>query len=90
MAIIFDSGLMDFASDENHYIEVVHNLGKKPPIIQFLGEKDGLLGFPRLLGSTGIDVPGPYLTETNDPNKVKVFKPNAYTFNGKFRIRIYE
>lgn len=90
MDIIYDSGLKSFAEDETQYIEIIHNLGKRPPIIQFIGEKNLEIGFPKLSKSTGEDIPGPYLTDILNPIKLKVFKPNAYTYNGQFRVRIYE
>jgi hypothetical protein len=85
MAKIFDSGLLDFAEDESQYIEVVHNLGASPQVVQFMGELKGEVGFPVISG-TG----GPYITDITNPVSLKVYKPNAYAYTGQFRICIFD
>ena len=90
MPVICDIGQLDFAQDESQYVEVVHSLGKCPNVIQFYGELDGNLGFPQALDQDNMPIPGPYLTETTNHNLVRVHKPDAYPFDGKFRILIID
>lgn len=87
---IFDSGLLDFAANEGLAVEVVHNIGRCPKLIQFYGDLDGELGFPRLTTSGGDVIPGPYLEDVTDSAKLKVYKPDAYNYAGKFRVKIIE
>jgi len=89
MALLFDGVATDFAADEASFVEVAHNIGQCPDSIQFLGVEGEVEGFPTLLDGEGDEIPGPYLTQTRDPNVVRVHKPNAYTFAGKFIVRIY-
>lgn len=88
--LIYDSGLLNFSNSENQFVTVQHNLGKKPPIIQFVGEKDGEVGFPCLVNEQNQRVTGPYLGDTTDFSALKVYKPDVYTYTGQFRIRIFE
>lgn len=88
MALLFDSGALDFAANEGLSIDVDHNLGSIPDSIQFLGISGSTEGFPTLLDGED-EIPGPYLTQTRDPNTVKVHKPDAYSFSGQFKVRIY-
>lgn len=90
MVAIFDSGLVSFAADESQCVEVFHNLGRCPQVIQFLGELGEEVGFPRLVDESGNELAKPYLVDTTDPNKIKVFKPNVYNYAGQFRIRIFD
>jgi len=90
MPVIFDSGLLDFALNESQYIEVIHNLGACPQVIQFSGDLDGVIGFPTITGIGGVPMAGPYLEDATDSNKLKVYKPDIYLYSGKFRIRIME
>jgi hypothetical protein len=87
--VLYDSGLLDFANDESECVLVEHTLGQLPPAIQFYGDLDGELGFPTLLDENDIEIDGPYLEDTSDLNAIKVYKPNAYEYAGKFRIVIY-
>ena len=88
--VVYDSGLLDFSGSEETPVEVSHNLGHCPQVIQFMGDLNGELGFPTLTGVGGDEIAGPYLQDVTDPNTLKVFKPDVYTFSGKFRIKIFE
>jgi len=82
--LLFDSGPLNFSSDPSIPILVHHNLKHPPPIIQFYGESETVVGFPKIEGSSG-----PYLEDTFDYNTIKVYKPSTYPYTGKFRLKIY-
>ena len=87
--VAFDSGLLEFSSDETVPVEVHHNLGQAPRMMKFFGDENGVLGFPTLFDADDQEIECPYLQGTQDPNTIKVFKPEAYNFSGKFRIICY-
>jgi len=87
--VVYESGYQDFAEDENSYVAINHSLGYKPKVIQFYGDLEGELGFPTITGVGGVEIDGPYLDDVEDLNTLKVYKPDAYTYSGGFRIVIY-
>jgi hypothetical protein len=90
MPILFDSGALDFAENETQFVEITHNIGSSPKVIQFYGELDGIIGFPTLTGIDGSNLSGPYLENVMDPYTLRVFKPDNYLYAGKFRVCILE
>jgi hypothetical protein len=83
---LFESDWLDFSGDENVPVTISHNLGRCPKAIQFLGKNGEVNGFPII---SGAENSGPRLERTTDPNSVDVYKPDAYTFEGQFKLRVY-
>lgn len=90
MAIVFGSDWLDFGANESTPVVVQHNLGRCPEAIGFTGKDGEDLGFPTLLDGEGKEIPGPRIEGHQDPNQLSVYKPDAYTFTGQFKITIYE
>ena len=53
------------------------------------GNDGGTIGFPTLEDGNGDRIPGPYMKKCLDHNTVEVYKPDAYTYTGKFQIEVY-
>jgi len=85
---IYDSGLLDFAEDENSCVEIDHNLGICPRVIQITGESEGL-GLPAITDVNGDLIDGVHFTQEKDLNTLKVWKLDNYSYTGKFRVRIF-
>lgn len=89
MALVYESELLDFSADETIPTVVNHNLGVQPVVVSFTGVDGANLGFPMLKDANDNQIPGPRIEGADDINSLSVYKPNAYTYAGKFKIQIY-
>lgn len=89
MALVFESELLDFSNDETIPVVVQHNLGVQPVVVSFTGYNGDEVGFPMLKDPQDNPIPGPRVEGADGLNELRVYKPNAYTYTGKFKIQIY-
>lgn len=89
--ILYTSPWTDFSGDENIPIVINHNLNKCPKTLALQCSTDNgtTIGLPNLLDGNGVPLPAPYIACCTDKNMCEVYKPNAFTYTGKFRVVIY-
>lgn len=79
----------------DQYLDLHHNLGKKPIGLSLEGRQDDGQGgyengLPEIVDGNGDPVEKIRLVDVTDSNTVRVFKPAAYTFTGEIRVQIFE
>lgn len=89
--IVFQSAWISFSNDENVPVTVDPNLGYTPQVIGLDCSLDEgtTIGIELKFDNNGLPIKGPYITQNFDTGVISVYKPNAYTYAGKFRITIY-
>jgi hypothetical protein len=89
--VVFQSAWLKFSGNETVPVEVHHNLGYCPKVISLECSTDEgvTVGIPALKDENGINLPGPYMRDCQDINCICVYKPNVFTYSGKFRVTIY-
>lgn len=89
--VLFTGSWTNFSGDENTPVVVNHNLNMCPKVLALECSEDGgtTIGTPQVLDGGGNPVPGPYIASCTDHNTCEVYKPNAFTYAGQFRVVIY-
>lgn len=82
----WESAELDFGPNEATPVTVNHNQNRVPEVVQFIGVSGG---FEAQYDGSGNLIPKPYITGAEDANTIMVYKPDAYTYSGKFKICLY-